>query len=139
MGIINIFLKGQLLIKYYLIKHLILLKYDGLQGVLASKFFLIEILLRKQVNMLLLTQEQELILIQILRTKNQQKNYTRQFLENLRYGIFILSGQDLETLLLIRMNPETFKRLGRGKGGRGGTLCRPPWLAREENVRFQMV
>ena len=70
MDIINIFIKGQLLIKYYLIKHLILLKYDGLEGVLASKFFLIEILLRKQANMLLLTQEQELILIHILRTKN---------------------------------------------------------------------
>ena len=35
------------------------------------------------------------------------------------------------------VDPEILKRGERGGGG--GTLCQPPWLAGDENFRFQKV
>ena len=64
------------LIKYYVVKHLILLKktkYDGYQGGLASVL-----------NFLIKSPLVVVLKVKLCQTNNYQKNYTNQLLENLK-------------------------------------------------------
>ena len=77
MEILKIYLEKQLLIKYYVIKHLILqkiIKYDRYERRLASVFYKIFI---KTLQVVMLK-------VKLYQTKNQLKNYTNQLLENLK-------------------------------------------------------
>ena len=78
MEILKIYLKEQLLIKYYVIKHLILLK---IQNMMDIK----EVLLQWFKNFLIKSPLLVMVLkMKICQTKNYLKNYKNQLLENLK-------------------------------------------------------
>ena len=74
--VLKIYLEEQLLIKYHVIKHSILLKIQNIREIIAD-------LLQWFTNFLIKTLQVVILKVKLSKTKNHLKNYTNQLLEHL--------------------------------------------------------
>ena len=74
--VLKIYLEEQLLIKYHVIKHSILLKIQNIREIIVD-------LLQWFTNFLIKTLQVVILKVKLSKTKNHLKNYTNQLLEHL--------------------------------------------------------
>ena len=74
--VLKIYLEEQLLIKYHMIKHSILLKIQNIREIIVD-------LLQWFTNFLIKTLQVVILKVKLSKTKNHLKNYTNQLLEHL--------------------------------------------------------